>query len=183
GTQRCSPHPPENGVRTIDATPREAVSTTAMAISPPVPPVHALTSRAIPVKIRAQARNTGTLTETAPAACRSPTTPAPISSALRTMTVMDRPVVGASSSADGPHDAPPPPLGGAGGGGSAGGGASDIGSVRAESAGGSGGGGGDHGNSRWEEGTGGDGWRRRSRTPMTMAITAKPAPPPRRSDS
>src|SRR5947209_1238504 len=124
---------------------RAIVSTTAMGMSPAVPPVHALTRRATPVKINAPARKTGALTESVPAACSRPTTPAPISSTLRTMPAIDLCLGGVSSSADGPHDAPPPPPGGAGVGGTAGGGASDSGSVGASSAGGSGGGGGDHG--------------------------------------
>src|SRR5437763_15550506 len=101
------------------------VSTTATAMRPPVPPVHPLMTRATPVKMRAAARNTGTLTDTAPAACSSPTVPAPISSTLRTMPPSDRPLGGRSSSAGRPHDAP----GGAGGGVSGGGGGVAAGSV------------------------------------------------------
>src|SRR5436305_2830796 len=149
---------------------RATVSTTAMAMSPPVPPVHALTRRATPVRMRAPARKIGTLTDSAPAACSRPMAPAPISSTLRTMPAIDRFLGGVSSLAEGPHDAPPPPLGGAGGGGSPGGGVSESGSVGASSDGGSvvAGGGGDHGYRAWDGGGGRVGLRRRSSTPITM---------------
>src|SRR5947208_13070804 len=112
---------------------RATESTTAMAMSPPVPPVHALITSATPTKMRAHARKTGMLTETAPAAWSRPTTPPPMSSTLSTMPVSERPRGGSISLAGGPHPAPPPPLGGGSGGGAGGGGVSARGSVGAAS--------------------------------------------------
>ena len=157
--------------------PSAMVSTTAMAISPGVPPVHALITRATPTKTRAHARTTAMLTDTAPAACRTPRTPPPISSTLRTMPARDLPLGGSISSAGGPQPAPPPPLGGASGGGVGGGGMEGSGSVGVASL--SDVGGGDHGASGEPGASGGAERRRNSSTPMTMAITANPIPPPR----